>query len=127
MMDLGELLCTKKSPLCDHCPLVSGCKALAEGSQALYPGKKPKKVTPIRESIFLMLRNTQGDILLKNNPPTGLWGGLWVLPEIQKKSELKAICDTLGLNIKSELFLAKQRHTFSHFHLAYQHMQVAVG
>ena len=126
MMDLGALLCTKKSPLCDHCPLVSGCKALAEGSQALYPGKKPKKVTPIRESIFLMLRNTQGDILLKNNPPTGLWGGLWVLPEIQKKSELKAICDTLGLNIKSELFLAKQRHTFSHFHLDYQPMQVEV-
>jgi A/G-specific adenine glycosylase len=49
-----------------------------------------------------------------------------VLPEIQKKSELKAICDTLGLNIKSELFLAKQRHTFSHFHLDYQPLQVEV-
>jgi A/G-specific adenine glycosylase len=126
MMDLGALLCTKKSPLCDYCPIASGCKALVEGNQTLYPGKKPKKLTPIRESIFLMLRNTQGDILLKNNPPTGLWGGLWVLPEIQKKSELKAICDTLGLNIKSELFLAKQRHTFSHFHLDYQPLQVEV-
>ena len=126
MMDLGALLCTKKSPDCNHCPIASNCKALAEGNQTLYPGKKPKKAIPIRESIFLMLRNSRGDILLQKNPPAGLWGGLWVLPQIQQYSELKITCQTLGLTIKSESYLEQQRHTFSHFHLDYQPLQVRV-
>ena len=126
MMDLGALLCTKKSPDCNHCPIASNCKALAEGNQTLYPGKKPKKAIPIRESIFLMLRNSRGDILLQKNPPAGLWGGLWVLPQIQQYSELKITCQTLGLTIKAESYLQQQRHTFSHFHLDYQPLQIEV-
>ena len=126
MMDLGALLCTKKSPDCGSCPIARGCKAKAEGNQALYPGKKPKKLTPVRESIFLMLRNPQGDILLQKNPPAGLWGGLWVLPQIQQRKQLEATCNQLGLSIKSEQLLEKQRHSFSHFHLDYQPLQVEV-
>ena len=126
MMDLGALLCTKKSPDCGSCPIARGCKAKAEGNQALYPGKKPKKLTPVRESIFLMLRNPHGDILLQKNPPAGLWGGLWVLPQIQQRKQLEATCNQLGLSIKSEQLLAKQRHIFSHFHLDYQPLQVEV-
>ena len=126
MMDLGALLCTKKSPDCGSCPIARGCKAKAEGNQALYPGKKPKKLTPVRESIFLMLRNPHGDILLQKNPPAGLWGGLWVLPQIQQRKQLEATCNQLGLSIKSEQLLEKQRHSFSHFHLDYQPLQVEV-
>jgi A/G-specific adenine glycosylase len=126
MMDLGALLCTKNSPDCVLCPIASGCKALSEGSQSLYPGKKPKKVTPVRESIFLMLRNSKGHILLQKNPPAGLWGGLWVLPQIKLHTELATICKTLGLTIRSKTVLDKQRHTFSHFHLDYQPLRVEV-
>lgn len=126
MMDLGALLCTKNSPDCVLCPIASGCKALSEGSQSLYPGKKPKKVTPVRESIFLMLRNSKGHILLQKNPPAGLWGGLWVLPQIKLHTELATICKTLGLTVRSKTVLDKQRHTFSHFHLDYQPLRVEV-
>ena len=126
MMDLGALLCTKNSPDCVLCPIASGCKALSEGSQSLYPGKKTKKVTPVRESIFLMLRNSKGHILQQKNPPAGLWGGLWVLPQIKLHTELATICNTLGLTIRSKTVLDKQRHTFSHFHLDYQPLRVEV-
>jgi len=126
MMDLGALLCTKNTPNCSQCPLSKGCKALSQGNQSQYPGKKPKKVLPIRESIFLILHNTQGEVLLQQNPPTGLWGGLWVLPQIDQHSELEASCQTLGLTIKNKTLLDKKRHTFSHFHLDYQPLQVDV-
>ncbi|MGB1334151.1 MAG: A/G-specific adenine glycosylase, partial [Porticoccaceae bacterium] len=33
MMDLGALLCSKKTPQCDACPIATGCKAFAEGRQ----------------------------------------------------------------------------------------------
>ena len=126
MMDLGALVCTKNSPECGQCPIASDCKALSKGNQALYPGKKPKKVIPVKESIFLLLRNAKGDILLHKNPPAGLWGGLWVLPQIKQYSELKTTCKRFGLTIKAEAFMQKQRHTFSHFHLDYQPLQVEV-
>jgi len=126
MMDLGALLCTKNTPDCIRCPIASGCKAAAEGKPTQYPGKKPKKVTPVRESIFLILRNTKGDILLQKNPPAGLWGGLWVLPQIKQRSELETICEPLGLTIKGHIFLDRQRHSFSHFHLDFRPLDVEV-
>ena len=126
MMDLGALLCSKKTPQCDACPIATGCKAFAEGRQSLYPGKKPKKAIPVRETLFLLLRNARGDILLQKNPPTGLWGGLWVLPQIQQPAELDVSCESLGLRVKSKTPMQKQRHTFSHFHLDYQPLMVEV-
>jgi A/G-specific adenine glycosylase len=126
MMDLGALLCSKKTPQCDACPIATGCKAFTEGRQSLYPGKKPKKAIPVRETLFLLLRNARGDILLQKNPPTGLWGGLWVLPQIQQPSELDVSCESLGLRVKSKTPMQKQRHTFSHFHLDYQPLMVEV-
>ena len=126
MMDLGALLCSKKTPQCDACPIATGCKAFAEGRQSSYPGKKPKKALPVRETQFLLLRNARGDILLQKNPPTGLWGGLWVLPQIQQPAELDVTCESLGLRVKSKAPMQKQRHTFSHFHLDYQPLMVDV-
>ena len=126
MMDLGALVCTKKSPKCGQCPIASDCKALSKGKQALYPSKKPKKVKPVKESIFLLIRNAKGDILLHKNPPSGLWGGLWVFPQIKKYSELKTTCKAFGLTIKAEDFMQQQRHSFSHFHLDYRPLQLEV-
>ena len=126
MMDLGALVCSKKKPQCDACPIATGCKALAEGHQSLYPGKKPKKVIPVRKTLFLLLRNASGDILLQKNPPAGLCGGLWVLPQIQQLSELAVTCQSLGLRVKSKTSMETQRHTFSHFHLDYQPLMVDV-
>jgi A/G-specific adenine glycosylase len=126
MMDLGALVCTKNNPQCDKCPIESNCKAALKGEQSLFPGKKPKKVIPVRESIFLMLRSSQGDILLQQNPPAGLWGGLWVFPMINQLSELDALAKSLQLEIKATNFLMQKRHTFSHFHLDYQVFDIEV-
>jgi A/G-specific adenine glycosylase len=126
MMDLGALVCTRANPQCDQCPIESNCKAALRGEQSLFPGKKPKKAIPVRESIFLMLRSSEGDILLQQNPPTGLWGGLWVLPMIDQLSELDALAESFQLKIKSMIFLTEKRHTFSHFHLDYQVFDIEV-
>jgi A/G-specific adenine glycosylase len=126
MMDLGALVCTRSNPKCDQCPIESNCEAAIRGEQSLFPSKKPKKSIPIRESIFLRLRSPEGDILLQQNPPVGLWGGLWVLPMIDKLSELDALADSLQLEIKTTNFLTQKRHTFSHFHLDYQVFDIEV-
>ena len=126
MMDLGALVCTRSNPQCDQCPIETNCKAAMRGEQSLFPGKKPKKAIPVRESIFLMLRSPEGDVLLQQNPPAGLWGGLWVMPTIDQLSELDALAESLQLEIKTTNFLIEKRHTFSHFHLDYQVFDVEV-
>ncbi|MDA7760604.1 A/G-specific adenine glycosylase [bacterium] len=126
MMDLGALVCTRSNPQCYQCPIESNCKASLKGEQSLFPGKKPKKAIPVRESIFLMLRSPEGDILLQQNPPAGLWGGLWVMPTIDQLSELDALAESLQLEIKTTNFLTEKRHSFSHFHLDYQVYELEV-
>lgn len=81
MMDLGALLCTRSKPDCKQCPFETDCTALASGTPERFPGKKPRKVKPQRATLMLIVRH-QDSVLLERRPPTGIWGGLWSLPEV---------------------------------------------
>lgn len=127
MMDLGATVCTRSSPNCDQCPLVKGCEAYQQGNPQDYPGKKPKKKLPIKTTCFLMIKNNDGSLLLEQNPPAGLWGGLWVFPQCESESQLEETCLRLGIEAESQKILEIKRHTFSHFHLDYQPVQISIG
>ena len=81
IMDLGATLCTKSKPECLFCPMTEDCQARISGTQAAYPGKKPKKKTPTRQTYFTICVDSQGQVLLERRPPSGIWGGLWSFPE----------------------------------------------
>lgn len=118
MMDLGATVCTRSRPLCEQCPLASSCTALATGDIALYPGKKPKKRIPLKSTYMLMLSNTAGDVLLQRRAPSGIWGGLWSLPELEAIADLPAWLNSAGLKASGEAHSAARfRHTFSHYRL----------
>ena len=118
MMDLGATVCTKK-PSCKNCPIRSGCAAYIQGDTLSYPGKKPKKSVPVKRCCFLVISNTFGEILLQQNPPAGIWGGLWMFPECEKHNMIDSKCKTLGIEVLTKTTLAQKRHSFSHFHLDY--------
>jgi A/G-specific adenine glycosylase len=120
MMDLGATLCTRSSPNCSECPLMGNCIAYKQGNPKDYPGKKPRKKLPVKTAYFLMLRNEFGELLLEQNPPVGLWGGLWIFPQCETKEDLAELYVRLGVEPDSEQILEVKRHTFSHFHLDYQ-------
>jgi len=118
MMDLGATLCTRSRPACDRCPLVEDCKGFASGNPVQFPGKKPKKVTPVKATIMLALTNAEGALLLERRPPSGIWGGLWSLPEVATTEEGSAWLEKAGLvAVDSPHSAARFRHTFSHYHL----------
>ncbi len=120
MMDLGATLCTAKNPRCSACPLTTYCKAHQQGLTSVLPYKKKKSSLPIRQTTFIILQN-KAKILLQKRPPTGIWGGLWSLPEIPEKasrSEIKQYClKQFHLQIKESEALKPFRHSFTHFHL----------
>ena len=118
MMDLGATVCTK-NPDCKNCPVKSGCAAFNQGDIQSYPGKKPKKVLPIRRCCFLVISNNCGEILLQQNPLMGIWGGLWMFPQCEDVSMVNSKCENMGFKLSTKKILALRRHSFSHFHLDY--------
>jgi A/G-specific adenine glycosylase len=118
MMDLGAIVCTRSRPDCTACPLSPDCRALARSEPTAYPGKKPKKIMPERQTIMLAVHDDKQRLLLERRPPSGIWGGLWSLPEVDCTEAIDAWLTGRGLRARDTGHsVAKFRHTFSHFHL----------
>jgi A/G-specific adenine glycosylase len=118
MMDIGATVCTRSKPKCDICPLRVKCAAYWCESVALYPGKKPRKILPVKSVQMLIIRNPAGEILLQQRPPSGLWGGLWCLPEASTTDDITESCKALCQQKPStQEVWPGWRHSFSHYHL----------
>lgn len=126
IMDLGATVCTRSKPLCLQCPLQSDCQALAQDKVHLLPTPKLSKKIPVKQLVFIIATNKNGEILLEKRPPTGIWGGLWSLPELENKQDVSAWADKHQLVIHKRTELKVKRHTFSHYHLDYAPIQLIV-
>ncbi|PWB32510.1 A/G-specific adenine glycosylase [Pseudomonas sp. SDI] len=118
MMDLGATLCTRSKPSCLICPLQLGCEAHMLGQEIRYPIPKPRKELPQRRTLMPLLANEDGAILLYRRPSSGLWGGLWSLPELDDLQQLDDLVEQHGLRLARTEALSGLTHTFSHFQLA---------
>ena len=115
MMDLGATLCSRSKPQCQVCPLQAQCEAYAQDRVKAFPFSKPKKEKPIKATRMLMLE-WRGRILLKQQPATGIWGGLWIFPMMDVDLPLmehELLSHATHSIHEGEVF----RHTFSHYHL----------
>jgi A/G-specific adenine glycosylase len=117
-MDLGATVCTRRKPLCQQCPLQSDCLAYSLAKQHDFPTAKPKKAIPNKLTVWLIVQDTTGQILLEQRPNAGIWGGLWAFPETNNEENILYHCQN-KLKIEPET-IAKQAtidHVFSHFKL----------
>ncbi|MDC3332990.1 A/G-specific adenine glycosylase [bacterium] len=125
MMDMGATLCTRSKPQCEQCPLANDCLGKQQGNPTDYPGKKPKKTLPIKTAQMLLIQNTQGHVLLEKRPSTGIWGGLWIFPEIPSDQDATDHCQhSLQLKPTSTDQWDTYRHTFSHYHFDIQPVNI---
>lgn len=127
IMDLGSQVCVRAAPLCVECPLACGCAALAAGTQASIPASS-RRPRPLRHTRMLILRRAPDQILLQRRPPTGIWGGLWALPELSVDADAEQYCrERLGLAASSSRSLPSLRHGFTHFELDIQPLELHVA
>jgi A/G-specific adenine glycosylase len=117
MMDLGAMVCLKRTPTCAACPLRAGCAARREGLTEAIPASKPRQTQPVRRCLMLVLQNGRGEVWLEKRPPVGVWGGLRSLPEFGSEAELLAWCAGRGIVSPGIERLPERRHTFSHYRL----------
>lgn len=138
LMDLGATVCTRSRPECNRCPLADHCQALAADEIETYPGKKPRRDKPVKAVQMIILRNEKGDVLLEKRADTGIWGGLYSLPERvlrtspqknlniamethveqeNQDSESRVEVNGLHCDLTSAVRLPVMRHSFTHYHL----------
>lgn len=118
IMDLGAGVCLRREPRCGACPVSSLCEANRHGDPEAYPARAPRKIKPVKATGMLLIRNDRGEVLLEQRPPSGIWGGLWGLPECA--ADLPADRQefgSLGLTLETGSPRKPIRHSFSHFHL----------
>jgi len=117
LMDLGATLCTRNKPKCDKCPVRKNCVARKERRIAQLPTPKQRKVLPEREIVMLLLI-AANEILLEKRPASGIWGGLWSLPEVAIGEDVQLFARRrLGLDTRLLPTLPIVTHTFTHFRL----------
>jgi A/G-specific adenine glycosylase len=118
IMDLGATLCTRARPACTMCPLAGDCAAAKAGTQSLYPSPRPKRERSQRSVAVLVVRAPDGRVLLERRPASGVWGGLYSLPELSAEDSAREWCArTLGAAVAAEHPLATIEHAFTHFDL----------
>ncbi|HEX5757372.1 MAG TPA: A/G-specific adenine glycosylase [Arenimonas sp.] len=118
IMDFGATLCRRSNPDCDRCPLQSDCIAFHQGRSAELPQPRPGKPLPQRHTWMLLLHDNAGRILLQQRPPSGIWAGLWSLPEAADHIDARhSLARHAEADFDSFETLPTIEHTFSHFKL----------
>ncbi|MBP7981514.1 MAG: A/G-specific adenine glycosylase [Arenimonas sp.] len=120
LMDLGATLCTRSRPDCTRCPLAAHCQAYQSGKATDYPNRKPGKAIPKRETYALILLSKHNEILLEQRPDSGIWGGLFSLPEQSSMEAAGAFARRQAQRTGAATELAAVTHRFSHFQLNIQ-------
>jgi A/G-specific adenine glycosylase len=115
LMDLGATLCARARPDCRSCPVRGDCVALRDDRVAELPVARARKPLPERRVTMLVLHD-RGRVLIEKRPPTGVWAGLWSLPEATDR-DAGSMLSRLGFEVGETRALPPLRHTFTHFRL----------
>jgi len=118
IMDLGAIVCKKKSPLCEICPVNKDCLALKANLVDCLPVKRKIKTKTTKHVHWLIPYSHKGRFLLQKRLNKGLWEGLWVFIEKEKEEMLKKECKSIfQIKDPSLIQIKKVKHSFSHFNL----------
>ncbi len=135
LMDLGATVCTRTRPACAACPLSGDCRALREDAVAQLPAPRPRRPVPLRSCTLFVIRHDD-TVLLERRPSSGVWGGLWSLPESglsgpdpsrpdpsgpdperSGSAWAREIAGRFGLRVSNPRSLPEFDHAFTHFRL----------
>ncbi len=118
LMDLGATLCVRAKPKCAACPVNASCAAFKLSLVSSLPTPKPRKPLPEKSTTMLIFMHNK-EVLLEKRPQTGIWGGLWSLPEIEMHEIASEIAQSrFGIEVEAEEPFAIVNHAFTHFKLA---------
>ena len=121
LMDLGATICTPRRPTCLLCPFETTCGARREGREEALPERAARRVVPHRRAT-LLLALRDGRVLMRRRPPSGIWGGLWSLPELEGDDEATRVEGRLVGGVREPGFV----HAFTHYVLETEVLRITL-
>jgi A/G-specific adenine glycosylase len=118
LMDLGATVCRPRRPACLVCPWRQACRAWAAGVVEQLPRRAPRRERPLRRGLAFLLARTDGAILFRRRPQTGLLGGLHELPSSPWQEgplELERALGHAPARSDWRIHPTPIRHGFTHF------------
>ena len=115
IMDLGATVCTRSRPACLLCPVNDSCVARVESREHLLPTPRPRAARPSRAAWLVVAMRGGHKVLLERRPPSGIWGGLWSLPEFPTRAHALQWCGEHLSGAGRPRPAEPVRHAFSHF------------
>ena len=117
IMDLGATVCTRVHPRCGECPLIQDCRARIEERQGELPAPRRKRAARRSRHAVMLVARHASSVLLVQRPSSGVWGGLWCLPEFDDAMAAARFAkQQLGVK-KPGVALPEIEHSFTHFDL----------
>jgi A/G-specific adenine glycosylase len=118
LMELGEIVCTPRNPLCGECPVARFCRAVALDLTDRIPAPR-RKPAPVKVRIAAaILRDPQGRVLLVRDPgahDSVLFSRMWQFPAIEVSEHAqKELADHLEQTLGVELSALEQLPTARH-------------
>jgi A/G-specific adenine glycosylase len=123
LMDLGNGVCVPRAPRCGSCPMAGGCLALARGTIAERPARRPQRSLPHHHLAVGLIRS-RGWLLIARRPEEGLLGGLWEFPggkigagETPQAAVRREVREEMGIEVEVGGLVAQVDHAYSHFRI----------
>ncbi len=92
LMDLGATVCNPKSPICNTCPLAGECLAKQRNLVDVIPTVR-KRIKPKHLDLTALVIEAKGHVLLHQRDNSGLWAGMWELPNVEANGEsIDSVC-----------------------------------
>ncbi len=119
LMELGATICVPRQPRCPCCPVASLCAA--RGRNGMHKQQTTRKRTSFTKDVVwpLAIVRSNGKILLRLRPPSGLLAKLWELPGGEKpshrslRSAIRQHLDGLGAPIPPLRRIGEIRHSIT--------------
>jgi A/G-specific adenine glycosylase len=131
LMEFGALQCKPRNPLCESCPLSSGCLALQKNKIKELPVKLKKTKVKKRYFNYLVVYSEENKTLLQQRTGKGIWNGLYEFPLIETEKPVsegafpseEKINEILGEqklslelhNMKPVVHKLSHQHIYTHF------------
>jgi len=115
IMDLGALVCTRRAPRCEACPVRDSCHARSAARIDELPGRRAPRKTVVRR-VHMLIAVHRRRVLLQQRPGAGIWGGLLAPPQFESAAALRRALRRLG-EIRDVEVMPSRRVQFTHLAL----------
>jgi A/G-specific adenine glycosylase len=106
VMELGEIICTPKSPRCSECPLAHWCEARKQGLVDIIPAPRKRQATVRQKLAAVVLVDPERHTLLvrdQGRHDEVLFSRMWQFPAVQVKEKAQ---QELAHHLKNDLQFA---------------------